>query len=584
MVQEEFKRDIAELQKRDEDLRKSGEGYKLVFEGASNMLWDWDLTNDRVYISKKWSNILDLEGQEICSYHEKWISHIHPKDVERVTLNINDCLAGKSPFYICEYRIKLRNNRYLWISSRGKVLWDEQGKAIRIAGSYTDISERKKTEKRLEHLAYYDPLTGTPIRTIFMDRMKVSITEAKKNGLKLAVLFIDIDNFKTINDTYGYHIGDRLLKKITARLKACIRNTGTLCRICGDEFAFLLPGFSNTNYVDEFAQKIIKSFHEPLVIDDFKFYSTLSIGIAIYPNDGDDGETILKNAGIAMNEAKEIGKENLQYFNNYMARQVSLHNDIRHDLKTAIENDELFLCYQPLIDAKTKKMVWMEALIRWDHPRRGIISPGEFIPLAEEMKLIIRIGEWVLQNACKQLKEWHEMNYINCGLSVNVSSIQLEQPDFAEVVGRVLKENRLLPEYLDLEITESVFIGSINTVTRNLILLRELGVKISIDDFGTGYNSLKYIQKVLINTIKIDRTFICNIKADINKVIIDTVISLGHRLNAEITAEGVETEEQYEYLKKQGCDKIQGYYFSKPLLPLEVVRFFKANSNAKQDA
>ncbi len=247
--------------------------------------------------------------------------------------------------------------------------------------------------------------------------------------------------------------------------------------------------------------------------------------------------------------------------------------NIKNDLRTAIAENEFFLCYQPLIDTKSKRMVWMEALIRWKHPRKGIINPLDFIPIAEETGLIVPIGEWVLKNSCRQLKKWHTKSYTGYGISVNVSAIQLQQPGFSELVGSILNENGLIPENLEIEITESVLIESSHVVTKNLTQLSEQGVKITLDDFGTGYNSLKYIQEFLIDGIKIDKIFISNIKADVNKIIIDTLISLGKKINAEVTAEGVETKEQYEYLKSQGCDKIQGYYFSKPLLPEELIVF-----------
>ncbi|MCR4436811.1 MAG: EAL domain-containing protein [Clostridiales bacterium] len=280
-----------------------------------------------------------------------------------------------------------------------------------------------------------------------------------------------------------------------------------------------------------------------------------------------------------MYKTRKNDNNKLQYFNNCMNGEMRLCSNMKRDLRNAIENEEFFLCYQPLIDIRIKKVVCMEALIRWKHPRKGIISPMEFIPIAEETGLILPIGQWVLKTACSQLKEWHDMGYNNFGLSVNVSVIQLQQPDFAETVSRIIAENRLLPEYLELEITESAFMESARTVARNLNSLRKRGIKVSIDDFGTGYNSLKYIQKLAVNSLKIDKTFVYNIKDDINKVIIDAIISLAHKINAEITAEGVETKEQYEYLKKKGCNKIQGYYFSKPLLPEEAAEFLKINSD-----
>lgn len=266
-----------------------------------------------------------------------------------------------------------------------------------------------------------------------------------------------------------------------------------------------------------------------------------------------------------------------------MAGGTGLHNCAGEDLRNAIANGELFICYQPMIDVKTKKTVWLEALLRWKHPLKGLINPLEFIPIAEETMLIIPIGRWVLQNACRQLKKWYEMGFSDLGLSVNVSAIQLQQPDFAEMVGTILAENKLWPQCLELEITESKFIGSSNTAARNLNLLRSMGIKISIDDFGTGYNSLRYIQKLTVDSIKIDRMFVCDIEADINKAIIDMIILLGHKVNAQVTAEGVETKEQYEYLQKRGCDKIQGYYFSKPLLHEEVIKFLKVNSGSNKN-
>lgn len=574
--EEELRNSLAELRKHQEMLKKSEERYKLVVEGASDGLWDWDIITNTAYISERWKNAIGFEKQEINDYYETFIKRVHPGDVKRVVKNLDTHIKEKTPHYTCEYRIKLRNGKYIWILSRGKALWDNEGKAVRMAGSHTDITEKKKAENKLKHLAYYDRLTDIPLRNTFMDRLKVSITDAKRNGLKLAVLFLDLDNFKIINDTCGHHIGDRLLKRVTEKLNSCIRNSDTLSRIGGDEFAILIPGISNINEVDEITNRIFKLFKIPLDVNGHKLYVTISIGVAVYPDNGRDGKTLLKKADIAMYKAKESGKSSLKYFNNYMSRAINLRSDIKKDLGTAIKNGEFFLCYQPLVDTSTKKAICLEALIRWKHPRKGIISPMEFIPIAEDTKLIVPIGEWVLSNACKQLKEWHAMGYTGCTISVNVSIIQLQQPDFAEIVCRILAETGLLPENLELEITESVFMESTHLVAKNLYYLKKQGVKISIDDFGTGYCSLNYLQKLAINNLKIDRSFICNIKVDVNKAIIDAVISLGHKINIEITAEGVETKEQYDYLKKKGCDKVQGYYFSKPLLPEEIIKFLEA--------
>ena len=577
VIQKELEFNIKELRKQIDAFQKSEERYKLILESSSDGLWDWDLTNDTIYISKEWSKMLGFEEQEICEYRKKLKQLIHPKDIKRVTSNLYRCFEEENQFYLCEYRIKLKESKYIWVSSKGKLLFSDKGEPVRIAGSHTDITEKKKREEKLEHLACYDQLTGTMLRTAFMDRLKISIEKANKEGLKLSVMFLDVDDFKTVNDMYRHHIGDLFLKKIAARLKSCIRNTDALCRIGGDEFAILLSNLNSINEADEIAQRIIDSFKVPIDISVNKLSSSISIGMAIYPDNGIDGETLLKRADVAMYKAKEEGKNSLRHFNKYMIEEIILRNNIKRDLKDALDNEELLLCYQPLIDARTKRVVRFEALIRWKHPKKGIIGPLDFIPATEETKLIIPIGEWVLKNTFMQLKEWHELGLKDFTLSVNASIVQLQKPDFAETVIEMLLDVGISPKYIELEITESVLMDSVYTVEKNLSLLRKQGIKVSIDDFGMGYNSLKYIQKFDVDCIKIDRTFVSNIDDDINKIIIKHIISLGHSINAEIIAEGVETQEQYKYLKKQGCDIIQGFYFSKPLLAEEATKFLKAN-------
>lgn len=575
--QEKLKEAMDELQKYQQMLKRSEERLKLIADGASDDLWDWDITSNTAYIAERWKKAIGFEQQEICDYYKTYINLVHPVEVHKIVKSLNNHLNGKTPFYSCEYRLKLKDGKYAWVFSRGKALWDNDGKAIRIAGSHTDITERKKAENKLKRLAYYDPLTGAALRKVFMDKLKHSIINAKKKGLKIAVLFLDLDSFKIINDTYGHHIGDRFLKKIASRLKSCIRKTDILCRMGGDEFALLVPNLNDVNYVDEISNRIIGLFDQPICVSGHKIYSTISIGIAIYPNNGLNGKTLLKKADIALYKAKENGKGRLQYFNNYIGKVINLRSSIEYGLRTALENDEFFLCYQPLVNTKTGKTVCTEALIRWKHPVKGVINPVEFIPIAEESGLIVPIGEWVLKTACSQLKKWHNMGYSNFGLSVNVSAIQLQQVEFAETVNRILSENGLLPKHLELEITESAFIHSNYIAAKNLSCLKKKGVRISIDDFGTGYCCLEYLQKIAVNGLKIDRKFVSNIKVNVNKAIIDSVISLGHKINIDITAEGVETKEQYDYLGEKGCDKVQGFYFSKPLSATEATDFLKGN-------
>ncbi|MFV9568044.1 EAL domain-containing protein [Thermoanaerobacter mathranii] len=577
--EEKLRQNLIEIQRQQEELKRSEERYRLVVEGASDGLWDWDLITDTAYISERWKDIIGLDKEVVNNYRETWTKFIHPKDVKTVINNLRNHLEKKTPFYLCEYRIKTKDGRYIWVLSRGKALWNEEGRAIRMAGSHTDITERKQMESKLKHMAFYDPLTDLPRREVFMDRLKIAMANAKRNGKKLAVFFLDLDNFKTINDSLGHHIGDRLLKKIAKKLKACLRESDTVSRVGGDEFVILLPDIIDIEDTNKVANRILELFNQPIKFNNHELYVTISIGIAIYPDHGKNEKAIVKNADIAMYRAKRDGKNGFQYFDSITRKEVEVANIIRRDLRVALENGQFFLCYQPLVDIKTGKVASMEALLRWQHPKKGLISPIHFIPIAEETRQIISIGEWMLRTACRQMKEWLNMGYSGFSVSVNVSVHQLQQPDFAKVVLDILNEIDLEPRFLELEITETVLIEAMDTVARNLYRLKEVGVKIIIDDFGTENSSFKYIQKFMVDGLKIDRSFVSNIKVEVNKAIVDAIIFLGHRMKLGVTAEGVETKEQLDYLVESGCDKVQGYYFSKPLPPDEAIRMVQKECN-----
>ncbi|EIW00605.1 bifunctional diguanylate cyclase/phosphodiesterase [Thermoanaerobacter siderophilus] len=577
--EEELRQNLIEIQRQQEELKRSEERYRLVVEGASDGLWDWDLITDTAYISERWKDIIGFDKEVISNYRETWTKFIHPRDVKTVINNLRNHLEKKTPFYLCEYRIKTKDGRYIWILSRGKALWDEDGRAIRMAGSHTDITERKQMESKLKYMAFYDPLTGLPRREIFMDRLKIAMADAKRNGKKLAVFFVDLDNFKTINDSLGHHIGDRLLKKIAKKLKACLRESDTVSRVGGDEFVILLPDIIDMDDTNKVANRILELFNQPIKFNNHELHVTISIGIAIYPDHGKNERVIVKNADIAMYRAKRDGKNGFQYFDSITRKEVEVASTIRRDLRLALEKGQFFLCYQPLVDIRTGKVTSMEALLRWQHPKKGLISPIHFIPIAEETRQIISIGEWVLRAACRQMKEWLNMGYSGFNVSVNVSVHQLQQPDFAKVVFDILNEIELEPRYLELEITETILIEAMETVVRNLYRLKEVGVKIIIDDFGTENSSFKYLQKFTVDGLKIDRSFVSEIKVEVNKAIVDAIIFLGHRMKLGVTAEGVETKEQLDCLIESGCDKVQGYYFSKPLPPDEAIRMVQKESN-----
>jgi len=555
-------------------LLECNERYRLLIETSEN-LWDWNMMNNSAYISKSWSDLMGFNENEVFMYSQIWTRNIHPLDVEKVKEGLKQCIKEKKLHFLSEYRLKTKEGNYIWVCSKGNLFFNKYDKPIRISGSHSDITEKKNMEGKLKDLMYKDQLTGAVVRTAFMDRLKDAIDLAKGRGKQLSVLFLDIDNFKAINDIYGHHIGDIFLKKIADRVKKCIRSVDILGRIGGDEFAILISEDQTKGEENIIAQRIVDSFLQPIIVGGYLLSHSVSVGIANYPRDGKTGKTLLRRADIAMYKAKEEGKNNLRQFNYTMLKERALYDNIRRDLKDAVAQNELFLCYQPLFDAKTKKVVRIEALIRWKHAKNGIVNPMDFIPVAENTKLIIPIGEWVLKTAFAQLKQWKNMGIGNFRLSINASVIQLQDTDFTDMVLKMLAYEEISPECIEIEITESVLMISEDNLLTNLARLQILGVKISIDDYGTGYNSLKYIQKIKVDCIKIDKSFIDDIHSDINKLIIKHIISLGHSINAEMIAEGVETKAQYEFLKNQGCDIIQGYYFCKPLLPDETTEFLK---------
>ncbi len=554
-------------------LKADIERYRLIIECSSDGFWDWNLTNDTAYLSKEWSEILGFNQQVICQYYGVWKQLIHPQDRGATLKTLTDCYKEKRQTYASEYRLKVKKGEYIWVASKGKLMFNEQGDPIRITGSHTDISEKKKMEKQLEQLAYHDQLTGTLIRNVFMEKLQTTIESADAGQLKPTVMFLDIDNFKTINDIYGHYIGDIVLQKVSKRLKSCIKSAGILCRIGGDEFVILLPEGKDFN---EIVQRIIKSFKTPIIADGHKLAISTSVGISQYNGDKVGGETLVKRADIAMYKAKERGKNNIQYYTDRLLEERNYYKDIRRDLVYAIQEQQLYLSYQPLIDAKTKKVTGVEALIRWRHSKRGIISPVDFISLAEGSKLIIPIGEWVFESAVRQLKKWHDAGFKNLKISINVSSVQLQSPNFASAVCKILSDTGIQPSSIGIEITESALIKTMDILLDNLKVLQKQGIKVYIDDYGTGYNSLNLIKNFHVDYIKIDKSFV-NVNENINRNIIKHIVALGHSINAEIVAEGVETIEQYEFLVNEGCDIIQGYYFSKPLLPEQVTELMMAN-------
>ncbi len=442
-----------------------------------------------------------------------------------------------------------------------------------------EIVQRMKAEKSISHIAYHDSLTGLPNRYLFRDRLNLHIAQVKRSKMKLGVVFLDVDDFKRINDTLGHDAGDLLLKEVAKKLNDCIRNTdtvyrqtgsthenNTVARVGGDEFTILLTDMQDSQDAVIVAQRVMKALSEPFMLEEFEIFISLSMGISVCPDDSEDSGDLLRNADVAMYHAKKQGKNNFKFYNQTMNAVYHKRLEIENELRKALERDELLLHYQPRIDLHTGKISSVEALVRWEKPGSGLVAPAEFITVAEETGLIIPIGEWVLKTACTQFKEWHTSGLMPQSISVNVSGKQIQREDFITTISHILSETSFDPRFLELEITESVLMKNVTNTIGILHELKNMGIQLSMDDFGTGYSSFSYLKRFPLDIIKIDKLFINNIteKAD-DDAIVSAIISMVHHLRLKVVAEGVETIQQVDYLRHKACDEAQGYYFSRPL-------------------
>ena len=429
-----------------------------------------------------------------------------------------------------------------------------------------DISERRQSEERLQHLAHHDPLTDLPNRVLLQDRLNQAMREAGQLERLVAVIFLDLDRFKTINDTLGHHIGDALLKAVAERLAICLRPGDTVSRLGGDEFTIILANLAHVDDVTHVVQKIMGQFISPFRIGGRDLFVSPSVGITLYPLDDKDAASLLKDADIAMYRAKELGRNQFQFYTPELNVRAAHRLELETGLRQAIEKQEFILHYQPLVDLKTGRIRGMEALLRWQHPKFGLVPPLDFIPLAEETGLIIPIGEWVLKTACAQIKTWHDTGFPALQVAVNLSSQQLRDKNLIDVVKQALKEAEIEARYLDLELTESVLMQDMELAAAILKELKTVGISFSLDDFGTGYSSLSYLKRFPIDFLKIDRSFVHDITTDpFGAGLVQAIIAMAKVLNIKVIAEGVETREQLEFLRRHGCDIAQGYFCSEPL-------------------
>lgn len=561
--------DITQRRRAEVALRESEERYAIAVQGAKDGLWDWNLKTNQVYFSPRWKSMLGWEETEISHHLDEWFSRIHPDDFETVKALLVAHLEGTTPDFEGEYRMLHRDGSYRWMLCRGLAVYANSGKVARIAGSLTDITSRKRTEKQLLHDALHDALTDLPNRALFMDRLERSLERHKRNPNYLfAVLFLDLDRFKLVNDSLGHVVGNHLLVEISRRLQACIRAEDTVARLGGDEFVILLEVLDCPSDATRVAERIQQTLAQPFNLNGHEMFVTVSIGIALTATEYEQPEEMLRDADTAMYRAKALGKSRYEVFDTSMHTHAVTLLQLETDLRYAIERQEFELHYQPIVALKTDRLSGFEALVRWRHPQRGLVNPGAFIPIAEETGLINPIGWWVLQEACQQMQQWQQQFSLQppLSISVNLSGKQLAQPDAVTRVEQILQITGLNPATLKLEITESSIMENAESTIARLQQLKALGIQLSIDDFGTGYSSLSYLYRFPIDTLKIDRSFINTMDVELEKLeLVRTIATLAWNLNMDVVAEGVENDSQLTYLKSLGCEYAQGYLFSRPV-------------------
>jgi diguanylate cyclase (GGDEF)-like protein/PAS domain S-box-containing protein len=576
----EYTQDITERKRAEEALRESEERYALAAKGANDGLWDWDLRSNKIYLSFRWKAMLGYDEREISASPEEWFSRVHPDDRAEVEARTAAHLSGRSPHFEGEYRIRHKDGMYRWMLNRGLAIRDRDGHAYRMAGSQTDITSRKSAEEQLVYNAFHDALTGLPNRALFMDRLQHVITVSTRRANELyAVLFLDMDRFKIINDSLGHTAGDQLLVIMGQKLSECLRPGDTVARLGGDEFAVLLDNISELKDAVDVAERIHQKLSEPIQIKGHGVFTSASIGIAMGSERYERPEHVLRDADIAMYQAKARGSARYEIFDPKMHANILDRLQLESDMRGALDRKEFILFYQPIIDLKTHQLIGFEALVRWNHPKRGLIYPLEFIPLAEENGLIHVIGEWIFRESCRELRVLQGRYPMQPPLkmSVNISGKQFAQRELASKVREIIMEAGLDAHTLALEITESMIMDNVDMAVETMTLLRNMGIQIHIDDFGTGYSSLSYLHRFPIDAIKIDRSFINKLSADgKNKEIILSILALATSMNFKVIAEGVEMNHQLLNMQKMKCQFGQGFLFSVPMQPEEIDAWVEA--------
>jgi len=520
------------------------------------------------YVNPKLAEIIGYTPDEVLAF-ESVLDVVVEDDHPIVKENIRKRLEGESKTVRYSFRAMRKDGEQVELEVHGAAT-EYLGRPA-IIGTLLDITDRKRAEAQIVYHAYHDPLTELPNRMLFMERLRLQLAQAKRQNRRLSIVYFDLDRFKFVNDTLGHSVGDEFLQTVATRLKGLVREMDTVARVGGDEFVILIPDVARAEDISVIAQKLLNSVARPLQVEGRALQITASAGVSTYPADGEDAETLLRNADTAMYRAKELGRNNFQLCTPELTSRAVERLAVQNDLRLALDRDQLVLHYQPVVSLTSGRIVGLEALVRWQHDQKGLIMPGAFISVAEETGLILPLGEWVLRTASRQLKHWQQTVMPDLRVAVNVSARQFREPTLVKTVEKALQAADIAPHYLEVEITESIAMESAEVVVANIEALRSMAVGISIDDFGTGYSSLSYLKRYPINSLKIDRSFVSDVATNAADAgIVRAVVEMAHGMKLNVIAEGVETKDQFAHLQKYGCDEMQGYWFSRPL-PVDAI-------------
>jgi diguanylate cyclase (GGDEF)-like protein/PAS domain S-box-containing protein len=575
--------DITERKNDENALRQAEEKYRSIFEDAVVGIFQATPEGRLLNTNRAFARMHGYDSPEEIidkSFEKGRPLIIRPEQFEDWSRQLQQHGVMRSS----EVEVQCKDGSRKWVLVNLRAVRDHDGKIVFHEGTVEDITERKLAQEQVDYLAYYDALTGLPNRMMLHERLNSALSAAARRGSRVAVLFLDLDRFKIINDSLGHSFGDLLLQQVASRLQNEIRQHDTVARVGGDEFLIVLTDILSVAEIEVICARIVKSLTGEFAIREHTLNVTCSLGVSIYPQHGNDGETLIKNADAAMYRAKDQGCNIYCFFTDEISAKVVERLNLENSLRLAIDREELFLTYQPQINIETGGIIGLEALVRWQHPERGLVMPDTFIRIAENSGLIISLGEWVLKTACRQMKEWQDCGLRVVPVAVNVSALQFRQNGFRDLIRQVLADTGLAPELLELELTESLLLSNADVMFEVLQNLKDMGLKLVIDDFGTGYSSLSYLRQFPVSKLKIDRSFIRDITVNPDDAAITTaIISLSKGLNLKVIAEGVETEDHLSFLRKHQCDEYQGYFFSRPLKAEDIACLLDRSWIQRQD-